>query len=121
MDIDLSVEVARLRWHHAALRFELSMLRHAQALRKKYDPNQPRVPAGSRAGGQWTSHEGSEEAAEIVTVARRVSPALEADCLMQYRRDVFQCRMVGLPACYGQAALRYSSCLAGRPIPPLNY
>jgi hypothetical protein len=55
MDIGFSVEVARLRWHHAALRFELSMLRHAQVLRKKYDPNQPRVPAGSRAGGQWTN------------------------------------------------------------------
>jgi dihydroxyacetone kinase DhaKLM complex PTS-EIIA-like component DhaM len=55
MDIDFSVELTRLRWHLAALRFELSMVRHAQALRKKYDPSQPRVPAGSRTGGQWTN------------------------------------------------------------------
>ena len=55
MNIDSSVELARLRWHHAALRFELSMLRHAQALRRKKDPNQPRVAAGRSEGGQWTS------------------------------------------------------------------
>jgi hypothetical protein len=54
MDNDIAVEVTRLRWHHAALRFELSMLRHAQALRRKYDPGQPRVPAGNPDGGRWT-------------------------------------------------------------------
>lgn len=32
------------------------MLRHARALRGvKYDPNQPRVPAGNPTGGRWTS------------------------------------------------------------------
>lgn len=32
------------------------MIRHARALRSaKYDPNQPRVPAGNPDGGQWTS------------------------------------------------------------------
>jgi hypothetical protein len=118
MDIDFSVEVARLRWHHAALRFELSMLRHAQALRKKYDPNQPRVPAGEPGGGQWTS----EESSEIdFSAARRVSPSRTAECEMQFRRDTFHCNMVGLPACYAQAMLRYSNCLSGLPIPPLSY
>jgi hypothetical protein len=51
MDNEISVELARVRWHFAALRFELSMLRHAQALRRKYDPNQPRVAAGTRMAG----------------------------------------------------------------------
>jgi hypothetical protein len=60
MDNDISLEVARLRWHHAALRFELSTLRHAQTLRRKFDPTQPRVPAGEPGGGQWTSEESSE-------------------------------------------------------------
>jgi hypothetical protein len=63
MDIDFAVEVARLRWHHAPLRFEISMLRHAQALRKKYDPSQPRVAAGNSDGGQWTRGPGGAQSA----------------------------------------------------------
>lgn len=55
MDTSTSVKTASLRWHLAALRFEHSMLRHARALRgMKYDPGQPRVPAGNTDGGQWT-------------------------------------------------------------------
>jgi hypothetical protein len=54
MNTNISAELARIRWHLAALRFQNSMLRHAQALRK-YDPKQPRVPAGDPDGGQWTS------------------------------------------------------------------
>jgi hypothetical protein len=45
----------------------------------------------------------------------------EAECVAQYERDIFHCKMVGLPECYAQAAERYAACLAGRPIPPLNY
>ena len=40
MDNNISIELARLRWHQAALRFEVSMLRHAQAMRRKCDPSQ---------------------------------------------------------------------------------
>jgi hypothetical protein len=55
MEANSSVELARVRWHLAALRFEHAMLRHAWALHSlKYDPNQPRVPAGNVDGGQWT-------------------------------------------------------------------
>jgi hypothetical protein len=54
MNTNISAELARVRWHLAALRFEHAMLRHARALRSKYDPNQPRVPAGNSDGGQWT-------------------------------------------------------------------
>ena len=35
-------------------------LRQMQAMLAKYDPNQPRVPAGSSAGGQWTSGGGGD-------------------------------------------------------------
>jgi hypothetical protein len=45
----------------------------------------------------------------------------QAECDEMHRRDLFQCKMVGLPACYAQAYLRYTNCLNGRQIPPLNY
>ena len=56
----------RLKWLAAATRFEIALLRHDRALKRAYalkygyNPNQPRVPAGDPAGGQWTS-EGARE------------------------------------------------------------
>jgi hypothetical protein len=47
-------ELLRLKWHVAAMRFEIAMRRHALAL-KGFNPDQPRVPSGSSQGGQWTS------------------------------------------------------------------
>jgi hypothetical protein len=44
-----------------------------------------------------------------------------AECKAMHDRDLFHCRMVGLRPCYAQAYLRYSNCLEGRQIPPLNY
>jgi hypothetical protein len=59
MDEVTRTEIARLRWHLTALRFEHAMLRHYWALRSvKYDPDQPRVPAGNSDGGQWTGGHG---------------------------------------------------------------
>ena len=123
MDNETSVELGRVHWHLAALRFERAMLRHAQALRCKYDPNQPRVAAGNADGGQWTSAQGqgSNSLDSETSAARRTSRGLEAQCNLQYNRDLFQCRMVGLPSCYAQASLRFANCLAGAPIPPFNY
>jgi hypothetical protein len=85
MGLNSSVEIARSRWLIAALRFEHSMLRHAQALRAlKYDPDQPRVPAGSPGGGQWTSAQGAGLAGDSeLSGARRTSPGLEAQCYLQ--------------------------------------
>ena len=82
---------------------------------QKFDPDQPRVPAGNPDGGQWTS-EGVQPAGRgaATLVARRISPAREAECEAQHARDIFQCKMVGLPACYEQAALRYANCLVWR-------
>lgn len=45
----------------------------------------------------------------------------QAECDEMHRRDLFHCKMVGLPSCYAQAYLRYTNCLNGRQIPPLNY
>jgi hypothetical protein len=112
---------------------------------KKYSADQPRVPAGNTDGGQWTS--GSKAGTDAPSTsassgdaksgggqptngvaqqttrvaARRISPAREAEWEAQYAQDIFQCKMVGLMACYAQAALRYANCLQGPPLPPLNY
>lgn len=85
----------------------------------KYDSGQPRVPAGSPEGGQWASE--GEIGEQFSRFAARISPAREAQCEQQRLHDEIQCRFVGLRACWTQAYLRYGNCLAGLPIPPLNY
>lgn len=98
--------------------------RYQDACRKAgFDPDQPRVPAGSPDAGQWTS---GGRTAERETGANRGrlaarSPSVEAACLLQYRQDTFICNTVGLRSCWQQAALRYANCLAGLPIPPLVF
>jgi len=44
-------ELLQLRWEVKKLKLEHELW----LLEQKYSPNQPRVPAGSREGGQWTS------------------------------------------------------------------
>lgn len=53
----------RLKWLAAATRFELALVRHDRALKAGFNPNQPRVPAGSREGGQWTDGGGATRVA----------------------------------------------------------
>lgn len=52
-------DLLRLKWLAAATRFEIAMRRHDRALKYAYkygfNPNQPRVPAGQREGGQWAN------------------------------------------------------------------
>jgi hypothetical protein len=85
----------------------------AAVLDRRYDPDQPRVPAGSPEGGQWASggHRGESSSWMGLMLAAR----------QQYDRDVFQCRMVGIEQCYAQAMVRWVACDKGHPIPPLNY
>lgn len=47
--------LSRLKWHAAALRFELALTRHDRVLKYGYNPAQPRVPRGNSYGGRWTS------------------------------------------------------------------
>lgn len=49
-------EAILLRRQLVALKAQTRLLR--RDLRRKYDPNQPRVPAGNSDGGQWTSGAG---------------------------------------------------------------
>jgi hypothetical protein len=49
-------ELREPRYRLAATRFESALKRYARACQKAgFNPGQPRVPAGSREGGQWTS------------------------------------------------------------------
>lgn len=50
-------EAILLRRRLVALKAQTRLLRHD--LRRKYDPGQPRVPAGNPDGGQWTSDAGA--------------------------------------------------------------
>jgi hypothetical protein len=106
----------RTSWKLAANVVKLRFEQFYRAFDRKYDPDQPRVPAGEPSGGQWTGDSGA-----INTRIAARSLAKEAECEALQQRDAFQCRMVGLRACWAQAALRYANCLADLPIPPLNY
>jgi hypothetical protein len=54
---DWDSEILALRASIAATRVEVALMR-LQLAWKRYDPNQPRVPAGSPEGGEWTAGDG---------------------------------------------------------------
>lgn len=117
--------------HRTAFACQLAGDRMLQALDRlgaliastKFDPHQPRVPAGQSEGGRWMHSEGSGLAGEIPidAIASSGGLSLRQSCEAQLDSDIFQCRMVGLRSCYEQAYQRYAACLARRPIPPFNY
>jgi hypothetical protein len=81
-------------------------------LLKKYDPNQPRKPAGTSEGGQWASIAGTR-------FAGKWDEGRRGDCTLQYERDMFQCRMMlSNPYCEDQARSRMTACMKGNDIPP---
>jgi hypothetical protein len=88
----------------------------AYRLSRKYSPDQPRMPAGSREGGQWTS------GGAYLNVAASQSPAY---CWNQMLIDMMYCstlqKVSRRAACRSQANERYAACLAGRPLPPLPF
>lgn len=117
---------------------------------RKFRPDQARVPPGSREGGQWTDEGGgggstSSGGGEVrpgsgtndprvlsdaipdnyykpgAQVAARISRARAAECEFMRRQDEFICKAFKSEACYTQAYLRYSNCLSGRQVPPLNF
>jgi len=48
--------IARARWHNAAIAVQAGFVKFICALEwAKYNPDQPRVPAGSSEGGRWSS------------------------------------------------------------------
>lgn len=98
----------------AELRLQIAAGRLFEAL-LKFDPNQPRVPAGTPEGGQWTTTGG---AARQSRVAGKWDPGKYDECEAQYERDILQCRMVPWnPFCVDQAISRRTACMKGDPIP----
>ncbi len=87
----------------------------------KYNQNQPRVPAGSREGGQWTGPDGVGNSIRQTRIAARISASRAQACEIQRRQDEFICKSVQRASCYAQAMLRYANCLQGLPIPPLFF
>ena len=101
---------------------------------RKFNPEQPRAPAGSSEGGQWTNEGGGAgggssspstgskpTTAGGTKIAARISQMRAEECEIQKRKDDFICKAFKSQPCYGQAMLRYANCLQGLPIPPLNF
>lgn len=66
------IVVQRTRWHLAALKVELKILRLKLTV-SAYNPGQPRVPAGRPDGGQWTDEDrlgglGADDDARLIFV-----------------------------------------------------
>ncbi|HZS64863.1 MAG TPA: hypothetical protein VFA53_10275 [Xanthobacteraceae bacterium] len=135
--ISVPPDLSSLRAAHAALRREWETVKR-ELYARKFDSNQPRVPAGSPEGGQWTSGGTGNQTRDTDSIpssatnegivrpftrlaARRRSPALEAECEFQYRQDTFICNSLGSASCHEQATLRYANWLAGLPIPKLIF
>jgi hypothetical protein len=126
------------------------LYRYYEVIERKYDPAQPRVPAGQWEGGQWTSGSGATAARtganptnghaaskprpskpfttgsgstdqNQTKVASRISPEREAECKELERRDAVICNLMKTNSCWRQAAFRYSQCLIGGYIPPIYH
>jgi hypothetical protein len=96
---------------------ELFAGRRGGANAHRFNPNQPRVPAGNTDGGQWTSGTGSEwhEPTQPFTfAAARRRGMSEAFCTAQYAIDILLCNSLRSSrskiACRSQAAERYAAC-----------
>ncbi|HEY8564723.1 MAG TPA: hypothetical protein VIL65_04430 [Beijerinckiaceae bacterium] len=67
-------ELHDVRVGHA--RIELDVLRLRVRLLRRYDPNQPRVPAGSPEGGRWTDGGGGQPREDYAQLRPRRVPGL---------------------------------------------
>lgn len=86
----------------------------------KFDPDQPRVPAGSVEGGQWIG--ATSDASELgLPEPSLAAMSRIAKCEAQWLTDVLICRTVRNAACYNQAMVRLIACEKGQSIPPLTY
>jgi len=127
-----------LRCRLISLRQQALDIRMRYILECRYDPSQPRIPAGSSGAGRWTDNGGSDSGTSVPyrDVAFRAerdgdrprpgrfslaSRKRLSECEEQFERDIFQCNIVGIRACYAQAMVRKVACERGHPIPPLNY
>lgn len=73
-DLEFEAELRRLRCDIASMRLDWELAKLAWRA-CKYNPDQPRVPAGNSDGGQWTS-EGAQGASPRVRLAVADKPRL---------------------------------------------
>jgi len=109
----------------AAARLRLERAVAAAQLLRKFDPNQPRVPAGNPDGGQWTSDSTNAETASAIGDTIQLVAQSVQYCWNQLTIDTLYCNSLQLAwyraACRNQAMERYAACLVGRPLPPLPF
>jgi Bacterial CdiA-CT RNAse A domain len=81
----LTTKLLQMRCEMAAMQLRVALLRLRLAVKAGFDPNQPRVPAGSSEGGQWTRVGG--DADERTRLAQAERPAgTPIDLLEEERR-----------------------------------
>lgn len=89
------------------------------ASERKYDPDQPRAPAGSPEGGRWAGGGPASDAGQSSPTLASMSK--NAACEAQWLADLLLCRTWKNRACYNQAMVRLNFCEQGRTPPPLNF
>lgn len=112
--------VADMDVKFADFRFEVAHY-SLMTLLQKYDPDQPRDDQGRWTDGSASDATNANSSGSEFGFSRFASYSNIAACNAQYRKDLFQCKMVGLPQCYAQAMVRLVACENGSQIPPLNY
>lgn len=93
-----------------------------QSLRRKYRPDQPRVPAGRPTGGQWTDDivDGPPARTRVV-VAGKWDLGREEQCNEQLRLDEELCRAAGSRTCWSLTQPRWAACMKNDYVPTLRF
>jgi hypothetical protein len=106
------------------------MLVYLMWAERKYSDSQPRVPAGSPDGGQWTSGGGGDSSGTDIIFdplsaingpVSQIFTSLEDQCDAQLEQDLITCRALASASCYAQAMQRFAACLRGKSLPPFNF
>ena len=117
--------IARLLARRATLQGKLSRAIFAHRLLRKFNPDQPRVPAGNPDGGQWTSDGTDAETTSAIGDTIQLVAQSVQFCQNQLIIDNLKCNSIQpawyRAACRSQAMERYAACLVGRPLPPLPF
>jgi hypothetical protein len=113
---DIERTIGRLKSEAIATRAELKFRKLMHALKAGFDSGQLRDEYG-----RWTDGGHTGLSNTPAKISRFASYSNSAACNLQYKSDIFHCKMVGLSTCYAQAMVRLVACERGQPIPPLNY
>lgn len=96
----VALKVEELKEVTALLALEIAL--------KRFNPNQPRWPAGRSEGGQWRPATGSLVAQERIGI---YDPARMPGCLAQLSLDEEICRAAASRRCWQSSRDRYDNCM----------